>query len=166
MRPWPDCALVAGVLVTLLLIPSASATWPTYRSEEGTGLPSALGVPAAIAGGPPPEVGQGASDLPASLAGMNDVQPFYASSNAAIDQQAQELENAGVSWVRTEFVQSGGSVQWSTYDYWVLTSAPAHHLKILALLDYATIPDDITHADWALSGPGNFNSYITDYGNA
>ncbi|MDE1879589.1 MAG: carboxypeptidase regulatory-like domain-containing protein [Euryarchaeota archaeon] len=166
MRSRRSPAAVVGVLVVLLLLPSASGIWPTPRIEGAPALPSAAGVLSAFARGPPPEMTQGAPDLPPSLAGMNDVQPFYASSNAAIDQQAQELENAGVSWVRTEFVQSGGNVQWSTYDYWVLTSAPAHHLKILALLDYATIPDDITHADWALSGPGNFNSYITDYGNA
>ena len=105
-------------------------------------------------------------DLPASLAGMNDIEPAATPSHAVIDAEATQMEEAGVDWVRTEMVQQNGTVQFSTYDYWLLTSAPAHHLHVLALLDYATIPDYITHVNAPLQPPNNFNQYILDFANA
>jgi hypothetical protein len=90
------------------------------------------------------------------LFGMVMRDPFYefntdpanfpmAANKTALEEQARELSNAGVRWVRMEFFADyagrvpAGEIDWSRYDYFIQELAPKYNLKVLALLNVGLV---------------------------
>jgi hypothetical protein len=63
----------------------------------------------------------------------------------ALEEQARELSDAGVKWVRMEFFADydgtvpAGEINWSKYDYFINVLAPKYDLKVLALLNMGIV---------------------------
>ncbi len=66
-------------------------------------------------------------------------------NKTALEEQAQELANAGVRWVRLEFFADydgsvpAGDINWAKYDYFINELAPKYDLKVLALLNVGIV---------------------------
>lgn len=90
------------------------------------------------------------------LFGMVMRDPFYefnsdpvnypmAANKTALEEQARELSNAGVKWVRMEFFADydgtvpAGEINWTKYDYFIKVLAPKYNLKVLALLNMGIV---------------------------
>ena len=90
------------------------------------------------------------------LFGMVMRDPFYeyntdpvnfpnALNRTALEQQANELESAGVKWVRMEFFAdydgsvAAGDITWAKYDWFIRELAPKHGFKVLALLNVGMV---------------------------
>jgi hypothetical protein len=101
---------------------------------------------------PPAERSSGEREL----FGMVMRDPFYefntdpvnypmAPNRTALEEQAKELANAGVRWVRLEFFADydgtvpAGEINFDKYDYFIQELAPRYDLKVLALLNVGMV---------------------------
>src|SRR5438876_958161 len=95
----------------------------------------------------------------AELFGMVIRDPFYeyntdpvnfheAPNRTALERQAIELHDAGVTWIRMEFFAdfdgtvAPGDINWSKYDWFINELAPKYGLKVLALLNVGMVAYD------------------------
>lgn len=98
---------------------------------------------------------EGRTPADSQLFGMVIRDPFYEwntnpkypgdTNKDALEQQAKELAQAGVKWVRLEFFADydgsveAGAINWNKYDYFINELAPKYDLKVLALLNVGMV---------------------------
>lgn len=136
--------LRAALLAALLL---AAAAWPPAPAAAQGGRPEALV--------PPDLLGMVVRD-PWYEFGTNPSYPDEA-NYAAQDRMGQILAEAGVRWVRVEFIVRDGAGTWQDQvarnDFFINTVAPRYGLKVMGLLGFALVDIDPRDAQNGLVAP-------------
>lgn len=115
-----------------------------------------VAAPAGAAPEAPAPVAPAAATVPPELIGMVVRDPWYdfgtapgqpgEPNRAAQDRMGQILAEAGVRWVRVEFIVRAGAGTWQEQvqrnDYFIDEVAPRHGIKVMGLLGFALVDID------------------------